>query len=665
MSSKPQGRVQESSGDTQQPARSDTKRITAKALICSVVFIICYNILFVRGQMLHQGVILGAVLGVSQAGMAFAFLLIIINIVVGKFTKRAIFDQREIITVYIMVSMAAMLIHGGLWLLPAKIMSMPVQAVTNPGWNSIMARVSPLINPAANMTRSDIVTYVRGKAGAVVPWDAWIVPLLVWSVFFAAGFLAMTSLAVLVRRHWTELEHLTFPLAVPVTKMTQMASGTTSEGFWSNRVVQFGILVSIIFYSLPSLSRYFPIIPVIPGNVDFRKMVTTEPWASATYSTSIPMLNFEPLIYGIAGLLSLDMLFSLWSLTWFHYFRSVLFAAAGIRVIGVHGEATVPIAGFIGAGIFYIWLARHEIARMWRGAISGKGVEHDPMEQDEAMPYRLVFVGLIVGCVVMVLFLRYMLGVPLHFAVIYIFVFLMMTVGFARGRAHAGSPIVHSGSFWMSVTLTRIFGQSVLKYPETTGVVTVAYLEHSIDVGTFGAVTAVSLDSYKLGDDSGLNRRSVTRALWIAFLVGLISFVVIALPITYEKGASLVYGENTNVTGHTPEIFGYIQKNQVAQLYLWIWFTVTLLFTVLTGFMRMVFVWWPIHPAAVPLANNRFICAYYWFAFFVVWVFKFFGYRYGGAKFVNTIMRQFFLGLIAGSVVTQLFWFVLTGLINV
>ena len=50
------------------------------------------------------------------------------------------------------------------------------------------------------------------EGGAAVPWDAWAVPLVAWSLFFAALFMTSFCLVDIFRERWMETERLGFPL---------------------------------------------------------------------------------------------------------------------------------------------------------------------------------------------------------------------------------------------------------------------------------------------------------------------------------------------------------------------------------------------------------------------------------------------------------------------
>src|SRR5438034_958296 len=54
--------------------------------------------------------------------------------------------------------------------------------------------------------------YTGLPAGAAVPWQPWLRPLLAWSVLVAALYLVMISLSVLIAEQWIRRERLSFPL---------------------------------------------------------------------------------------------------------------------------------------------------------------------------------------------------------------------------------------------------------------------------------------------------------------------------------------------------------------------------------------------------------------------------------------------------------------------
>ena len=68
--------------------------------------------------------------------------------------------------------------------------------------------------------------FYEGSIGTTaIPWASWLPPLGYWLLFYAALYLTLISIAVILRRQWVEHERLAYPLAQVALAMIEDEAG--------------------------------------------------------------------------------------------------------------------------------------------------------------------------------------------------------------------------------------------------------------------------------------------------------------------------------------------------------------------------------------------------------------------------------------------------------
>jgi hypothetical protein len=125
----------------------------------------------------------------------------------------------------------------------------------------------------------------------------WIGPVLAWTLFFTAMLGTSLCLAVLVRQRWMDQERLAFPLVRLPLALTEPGAPPLQN--WAFR---FGFGLSAGLSLLNGLHLLFPPLPELP-------VLTTIPDVMGTHPLRV---SFFPFVIGLAFLIPLEMLFSLW-----------------------------------------------------------------------------------------------------------------------------------------------------------------------------------------------------------------------------------------------------------------------------------------------------------------------------------------------------------------
>ena len=156
--------------------------------------------------------------------------------------------------------------------------------------------------------------YARVPAGEVVPYGAWVRPMLAWGSLLGCTFAAVIAGAALVFPQWATAERLAFPigqvelalLAPPEHRRKAFGPTLASRGFWV------AALVAFVLQCVGPLHSYFPKrVPDLSLTYDFQKLATGEPWTY--FSVSLMRNGVVFLFVGMAYFIQARVGFSIWA----------------------------------------------------------------------------------------------------------------------------------------------------------------------------------------------------------------------------------------------------------------------------------------------------------------------------------------------------------------
>ena len=146
------------------------------------------------------------------------------------------------------------------------------------------------------------------EGGAAVPWGAWLWPLVMWSAFFGAFFLACFCLVWLLRQRWLETERLGFPLL-------EVPRALIAGDLFGQRLFWWGALVPALLLGINGWHHYAPSVPEITTRLAMEHFLLDDPWKAMAPFESPFHFEFVPLLVGAAFLAPVEVSFS----TWFFY----------------------------------------------------------------------------------------------------------------------------------------------------------------------------------------------------------------------------------------------------------------------------------------------------------------------------------------------------------
>lgn len=618
-------------------------------LIC-VVFMIFLGILNIPAMFTSGLYGLGADWWPSSAGLTIVILMLLYNMLARKFRKgKGLADQKAMVTAYIMVSLAGFIFSISLVSnLPISMAALYQFSLASPEW---FGGYFDAVSPLAHIKDPDAaMSFWLGAES--VPWSVWIVPLILWTLVFAAILFVMISIVTLVRRMWTEHERLSFPLTLPILSMTDASDdGQEVLGeFWRNKLMYVGFVPPVIFGVMNILRDFFPVIPPITQYkmVSAQGLFAQSPWDVLTRYPLPLAWAWSFLLFGIAYLVPLDLGFSIWFSYWMFLLLKVLLENAGLWVKGGWQIPEVGnLSSMVALGVFSLWLCRAEIRRLFVTAIRGRKIGGFD-DSDEPLSARVALIGSIVSITYIVLFCTTLLKVPILVTIGYFSLAFSAIVTYARIRAEAGLP--HSGTMhYLGIQYSSVFGGQEVMGANTLGLGHFWCLEY----GGFGALGGIALDAYRMADEVKLRRRTLTKIIFLTYFIAASVGFFTVLRVIYEYGMfNLEYQRVNEASLSAFQYFIQMLRGSSgagATGYGVIIALVSIALTFFLYFMRIRYLWWPFHPAGLVLGCAQNIITPIWLPIFLMWLVKSIMNRYGGVGLIEKY-KPIFIGLIIGDV---------------
>lgn len=568
------------------------------------------------------------------------FFLALLNLLIKKKWPLLALTAGELMTIYVMWSVAGTLCSHDLLQVLLPMISFP-HYYANPQnrWAEILI---PFIHPWAIVSEHENAVAMAVGNSSLYRWDAlkaWLFPLALWSVFLTTLMLAITFMISIFRQPWTEKERLSFPvIQIPLMLANRIQELITNKRFWAG----FGIAAFIdILNGTNALVPAVPSIPVI--NVfRFADYFTERPW-NALAGTEI---NLYPFVIGFAFLLPTDLMFSCWFFFILYKLQLVITASLGLQELpGFPFPSEQAAGGYIALGILAIWMARKHLAGVVRTSL---GMKNPLDESREPMRYRTMLLGLII-CFGLLVFYGMFLGASMGMMIIFFLIFFFYALAISRMRAELGPPAHDLHYAGPEMLINNAVGTADTS-KQTLGVFSLFY---GFNRAYRAHYAAHGMEGYKVAQSTNTTSRSMLFAMIIALVTGLISSVWAMLHGMYIHGYSgkpasgmaveawtrmenwLTMPESPNIPATVAAIFG-------------------ILFTLALGAMRTHFTWWLWHPVGYATCSSWSMNKL-WACLFITWVIKSLITRYGGAKAYQSFL-PFFVGLVLGEFCVGSFW---------
>lgn len=506
-------------------------------------------------------------------------------------------------------------------------------------------------------------------APAVVDWQHWLVPFLVWSFYLSAYFITAFCLITLFRRHWEEDERLSFPVSSLAVEMIRPEGSLLSgHSFFRDPVVWIGFGLAVLYNAMNAMKVFNPAVPALGISYPLGNIFTESPWDTMRGFS----IFYKPELLGLGYLVPMDVLFSIWFFTIIMWLVRPVAKMTGYQASGFPFMTNQGLGAFATLALYFLWSARESLAQIARKAFSG---DQSIDDHHEPLSYRFSLITTIVGLIV-VFGLPMVFGVIPWMSLVYFGIMMMIMVVYCHNRAEMGFPVVWGYPLYKTrETMVNFLGSSAFlpggEHKSITILTMFAWLQRSVNQ----AITSTGIEGHVAAQKLGEDRRVLAKTVIAALVFGLMLAFVVNLSAFYEYGGLVLSSAGGNEGGQmTQEVLGqftpisqWLDKPE-APNHLKVGYT--LVGTILSLAMvvgRRAWVRFPFHPGGYALA----MChegPYMWFPALLIWLVKWSTLHLGGVKayrrvapgFLAFTLGHFFavgiwslIGLYAGEFVRQ------------
>lgn len=485
-----------------------------------------------------------------------------------------------------------------------------------------------------------------------IPWRAWFPFLAWWGSFSLLLVVAMMSIAAYFRKQWAEAERLSYPLNfLPIEITGGLGSGEYARGFFRNPLMWIGFSLATLYNGWNIAQAFFPGLPKIETVQYLDKGFTEPPWR---YLSPLG-ISITPEVWGLAYLVSGEVLFS----TWVFYFLvktvKAIGLSAGYRASGFPFYQELSAGACISVMVFLFWAARPHFRAVGQAIIRGPS----SVDANEALPYRWLTVAFVGATGGMMAMLSYA-GLPLALILSYFASFYMFVIVAARVRAEVGPPVTWNVPYGFdTVVPVHFWGtRQMLRLSGPRGLVLFQALFY-VGRTVFGHTTAQAFtDGLKLADHGPVRRRSINAMMLLICVVGLALAMWFHLDVGYRYGHGLIgakvgrAGASWAMTwskGNYTLIERALSKATGPDLTRLVFYGAGALFTAGVTVARSRLNNFPFHPIGFILATLYGDYSPYWGPFFIAWLAQRLVLRYGGLPLYRRAVPAF-LGLTLGHV---------------
>lgn len=611
--------------------------MTSRSLLIGAIAVLLLGI----GTPYSDLVMRGTWVGLTAFPISSLFVLLTvvlgINGVLRKFNRRL--SPAEVIFVYAMVLVAAGIPSFGLTALLIPYLAGPFYFATpeNRYEQILHPHLPRWFHPQSEGAITAVYEGLRGSQA--IPWGEWFTPLAAWTVLVLAVYTVFFCLTALLRRRWVDDEKLVFPLVHLPLEVAQDHPDTAKPGnptpFFRNPIMWGFFAAPFIIHTVNGLHFYYPAVPTINVHlISLDAYLQARPWNAMS-----PLwLRFLFSIIGLAYLLPQDLSFSLWFFYFFFLAQQVIASALGYSPASVQAYpvrqfvAHQMIAGILVYAVYHLWAGRVRLAEAWRKAWTA-----DPTVDDsrELLSFRTALVGLLAGLVIISLWgsaAGASAGATLVIFVLYFLVHIVAVRLVCEGGMLYVQHPYRPFNMMLAAVGTRGLGPS--------RIATLALFDHLFMLDNRSPLMPCLMQSCKMADVVGLNRRHLARGLCVAVLLAIGSSYFSYLRLMYRHGGATMnpwfttyYAHNLYATWTSHLISSGQAPNPREFL------TMAVGAATIWGvlFLHRTFLWWPFHPigylmgASWPMIN-------FWFPIFVGWLLKSTVLRYGGAKLYRKLI---------------------------
>ena len=620
----------------------ETSRLSIKAILFGLLLMpLCLYLVSLEEMIWHS--LHWTSMSLPQLSIFFLFFLIMINKIGGRFMAKEPLSQAELLMIYTTVSATtAVTAHDNMVCMMGVIPHAYFYATPANDWANLFHRYLPDVLLVRD---PDAVEYFyKGESAfwATGFYRFWIRPAIAWSFLISVLFFMLICLNVILRKQWVEHERLAYPIIQIPMEMTN-----PTHGFFRNRLMWIGFSVAGAISLINGVSFIYPKIPHIPikePSYNLGVLFTEEPWNAIG---ALP-IRFYPFLIGLSFLIPLDLTFSTWFFFLFRKMERLVGAMMGWNTFPRYpffGEQAT--GAMIGLCVMTLYMGRRYFWEVFKKVINLKSTLDD---SNEPMRYRTATLCFIGGMIALMFYCN-SLGMSLWLVPTFFGLYFMIATALTRMRAELGPPLHAIVLVNPQVVLISAFGTRKIGAQNLT-MFSLFYWFNRLNRSH---PMPHQLEAFKSAEGTGVNTHRLTWAMMLSLIFGVLLAFWIFPVMLYQYGASTAGELLAAGTQACNSLSGWLQNPKEPDTLGAGIIGGSAVFSIVMGWMRMRFIWFPFHPAGYILGISSGTIDVYWFALFVCWAIKLLILKHGGATAYRKVV-PFFMGLVVGDFIVGTYW---------
>lgn len=584
-----------------------------------------------------------------------SLLVLLINPMIRLFRPRWALARGELLTVWCII-IVGMSVPGSALLRYFYTLLVGLPSVSGRDvlfQQSVMPNLPAWLFPATDGNAGVIQGFIFGAQG-VVPYKAWLGPVLCWLPFLACLFAMMFFLTAIFHKQWVENERLAFPLVqLPLEMCQEPQPGHGLPRLLRTRAFWVGAAIPAIIHGINGASKAMGATKV-PIPVPFLTNL-------GEYFKDVPGLGWVPIniyfsVIAVGFLLTLETTFSLWFFFVFWMVESAVSAARGSALTGYEPfTANQQLGAYVVFMLAFVWQARRHLLKVLHAAVTFR--KADP-GSNEMMSYPAAVWGLVLSIGGMAAWNTVASSGGLGWAVVSALLWVLVLLVLTRIIAQTGLLFVQCNfaspySVPSNLGLTQQVG--VRSYA-------VSVLQGRILWDIREVMMPNAMNSMKIASESGLRARKLLIGMALALIIAFACASLSQLKIAYTHGTvSWADGYATRVvpTAAARDILARTRPSPPPAAAM-TGLTMGVAITAALSVLRNAYFWWPLAPVGLLVAGT-YPLRMMWFSIFAAWLLKWLVMRYGGGQTYRAV-RNGCLGMLMADALMAGVWMI-TGLV--
>ncbi len=564
-------------------------RIRARAIILGLLLIVPI------GRWLFEGEIVRYTFATWAAPFYNAifvlFWLTLANMGLGKLFRKPPLNNLELLAVYVMVSVSSALMSTDYLGILITMIGYPTRYATSTNeWDRMFHGLLP--NWLYVTDKQVLKGFYEGSSSfwTAQNLQAWSGPMLMWSIFISALFVAFLCISILMRKQWVDAERLTFPIIQLPMAMTHSPSA-----FFSNRLMWLGFAISGGITLLNGMHYLYPNYPFLAIQRQSLPLFDVAPW-DAVPSVKISFYFFA---ITLGFLMPLDLSVSLYGFFFLYLLQQIVAKSMGFDPVKDLRTDDQAWGAYMAIAVFVLLGARAHLVRAFKTAFLRGDPEYD---KGEPVSYRTAYLGLFISFVVMVVFLV-AIGMTLWIAILALGVLLALALVVTRIRAELGFPVHDLHGMGPHGSLPRLLGTANMPKHSLAAIASIYWAERVMRSHPMPH----QMEGLKLSSESARSGRDMLKAILIAGIFTIVVTFVVYLDGFYRLGAATAR-VNMWGTGYASEAFStlenWLRNPEALKAGNWGGAIVGFGLTAIMMIARSQIIGFPLHPLGYAVANS-------------------------------------------------------------